>query len=77
MTTAANGMPDSERIGEVIQDFLGTVDYAVWKGQTVAVNRDTMSVVHEASCADIAEKYGENFVVVCYGTSTPRSARNG
>ena len=67
MTQPTNALPNSARIGELIQDFLGTVDYAVWKGQTVAVNLDTMTVVREASCAEIAMKYGENFVVVCFG----------
>ncbi len=67
MTTTATGAADMERVGQILQEFFRTVPYSEWEHQTVALNRDTMSVVHEASSAEIARKYGENFVVVCFG----------
>ena len=67
MTTTVTGAADMERVGQILQEFFRTVPYSDWEHQTVALNRDTMSVVHEASSAEIARKFGENFVVVCFG----------
>lgn len=67
MTLPQQQPAEMDRIGEIMQDFFRTVPYSEWEHQTVAMNLDTMSVVRGDSCAEIARKYGENFVVMFFG----------
>ncbi len=67
MTRPQSQSADTDRFGEIMQEFFRTTPYVEWEHQTVAMNMDTMSVVRGASGAEIAEKYGPNFVVMFFG----------
>lgn len=67
MTLPTDVPDDMERVGQILQEFFRAVPYSEWEHQTVALNRDTMTVVRGASSAEIARSHGENFVVVFFG----------
>ena len=65
-TILTDSAPD--RIDRAIKEFFRSVEYAEWKGQTVAVKLDTETVIRGASCEELRERFGPNFAVICFGT---------